>query len=72
MNLLQLQERPSRRTDGRKKSTPIHLLQWIGGSGAEREVVPLAAPCGKCVDDARNAAEWLGMKERYLKLALYL
>ncbi len=73
MNLLQLQNRPTRRADRRQVSGAIHLHHGIRRiRRAERKIVPLAAARRKSVNDARNAIQRLGMNEGYLVLAFYL
>jgi hypothetical protein len=73
MDLLQFQNRPTRRADGRPESYAIDLHHWIRGLGrTKRQVVSLASPCRKGVDNAGNALESLTAKERYLILAFYL
>jgi hypothetical protein len=73
VNLPQLDERPPNRINYAQKPHAIDLNHRIWGiERSEREIGALTSPRGKPVNDAGNPGEQVGLKERYLVLALYL
>jgi hypothetical protein len=73
MNLLEFQHRPAHGAGSRNESDAIHLHDWIHRSTcAKGKIAALASPRGKGMNDPGDPAEAFGMKERYLRLTLYL
>ena len=73
MNLLQLDDRPTRRADRGEESRAIHLNHRIRGvGGAEREIIAFRAARGKRMDQIWSVFQDRRYKERYLIAAFYL
>jgi hypothetical protein len=73
MNLLQLDERPPNSINYAEEPNAIDLNHRIWRiERSEREIGALTTTRGKPVNDAGNRRQQVGLKERYLVLALYL
>jgi hypothetical protein len=73
MNLPQLDEWPPYSINCAEEPDAIDLNHRIWRiERSEREIGALTSPRGKPVNDAGNRGEQVGLKERYLVLALYL